>query len=40
MLVIIRIDNAMLGCENAIKFYRISVVEYLLAKSLMMIGKE
>jgi hypothetical protein len=40
VLVIIRIDNAMLGCENAIKFYRTSVAEYLLAKSLMTVGKE
>jgi len=24
------IDNAVLGCKNAVKFYRTSVVEYLL----------
>ena len=27
----IRIDNAMLGCENAVEFYRTSAVEYMLA---------
>jgi hypothetical protein len=28
----ITIDNAMLGRENAVKFYRTSVVEYLLGR--------
>ena len=27
------IDNAMLGCENAVKFYCTSAVEYLLGVS-------
>jgi len=25
-----KLDNAMLGCENAVEFYRTSAVEYLL----------
>ena len=27
-----RIDNAVFGCKNAVKFYRTSVVEHLLAR--------
>jgi hypothetical protein len=29
----IKIDNALLGCENAVKFYHTSAVEYLLVSS-------
>ena len=28
----VMIDSAMLGCENALKFYRTLVVEYLLER--------